>query len=152
MTSGPIDLRIVTGRLDIVSACLHNLRLLPSGSLEEFVADPRNPAAAESLLRRALEALLELARHLLAKGFGEAALEYRQVAISAVNRGLILDPGAAAVFPFLAGYRNRLTHYYAEVTAEELFGIVTNELGDIAGVAEELRLAAARLAGTSGSR
>ena len=43
---------------------------LPLESLQALEADPRNAAAAESFLRRALEALLDLGRHVLAKGFG----------------------------------------------------------------------------------
>jgi len=31
----------------------------------------------------------------------------------------------------LAGYRNRLVHFYHEVTAEELYRICKDELGDV---------------------
>ena len=48
--------------------------------LDLSAGDRRNPAAAESFLRRAIEALLDAARHLLAKGHGPAGLEYRDVA------------------------------------------------------------------------
>jgi len=146
MTRGAIDLKVVADRLAIVSACLRDLRSLPSASLTEFLADSRNAAAAESYLRRALEGLLDVARHLLAKGFGEATVEYRQTALRAVERGLVRDRDAGARFPLLAAYRNRLTHFYAEVTPEELFGIVTGELGDIETLAEELRAAARGMA------
>jgi uncharacterized protein YutE (UPF0331/DUF86 family) len=151
MTPGKVDLTVVTARLEIVAACLRDLKSLPTRSLEEFVADPRNPAAADSFLRRALEALLDVARHLLAKAHGESAVEYRQVAIRAIERGLILDPAAAESFPKLAGYRNRLTHFYAEITPQELFLIVTGELGDIERVTHELRGAAGRLGRGSAS-
>jgi hypothetical protein len=56
------------------------LKSLPLKSFESFVADPRNPASAESYLRRTLEALLDLKRHILAKGFGLAVTEYREIA------------------------------------------------------------------------
>lgn len=36
-------------------------------------------AAADSYLRRALEALMDLGRHILGKGLGRAASEYREV-------------------------------------------------------------------------
>jgi uncharacterized protein YutE (UPF0331/DUF86 family) len=146
MTRGKVDLKIVTDRLEIAAACLRGLRSLPIGSREEFLADPRNPAAAESFLRRALEALLDVARHLLAKAYGEGAVEYRLVAVRAAEHGLIVDRAAAEKFTQLAGYRNRLTHFYAEITPQELLHIVTGELGDIERVAAELRLAAGRLA------
>ena len=31
----------------------------------------------------------------------------------------------------MAGYRNRIIHFYAEVTPEELYGILTEKLGDV---------------------
>ena len=143
--SGP-DLKIVADRLAIVDASLQQLRALPTESLEAFLADARTLPASESLLRRSLEALLDVARHLLAKGFGEGPLEYRQVARRTAERGLVRDPEVAEVFLRLAGYRNRLTHFYAEITPEELFDIVSRRLDDVAAVAGELRQAAARIA------
>jgi hypothetical protein len=62
------------------------LRALPLSSYEQFAADPRNPAAAESFLRRGLEALLDLGRHVLAKRFGRATTEYREIARCWVRR------------------------------------------------------------------
>jgi uncharacterized protein YutE (UPF0331/DUF86 family) len=145
MTRGIVDLKVVTDRLEIVSSCLRELRALPSNSFSEFLSDPRNAAAAESFLRRALEALLDVARHLLAKGFGESTVEYRKTALRAVEMGLVRDGETGAKFPLLAGYRNRLTHFYADVTAEELFGIVTRDLADVERLAAELSAAAERL-------
>jgi uncharacterized protein YutE (UPF0331/DUF86 family) len=55
------------------------IRSLPVGSIDEFIADRRNIGAAESCLRRAIEALLDLGRHLLGKAFGVAVTEYKQI-------------------------------------------------------------------------
>jgi uncharacterized protein YutE (UPF0331/DUF86 family) len=145
MTRAQVDFKVVATRLEIVDVSLSHLRSLPAGSLAEFLADPRNPAAAESNLRRAIEALLDIARHLLAKAFAEGPLEYRQVARRAAETGLVLERGVGETFYLLAGYRNRLTHFYAEVTSEELFEIVSQRLDDLSAVAAELRQAAARL-------
>jgi uncharacterized protein YutE (UPF0331/DUF86 family) len=49
----------------------------------------------------------------------------------------------------MAGYRNRLTHHYDEVTPAELFSVISRDLGDFETIADALRSAAARLAGTS---
>ena len=147
MTPGKVDLKVVGDRLRIVERCRADLEAIPHDSLEEFLADRRNPLAADAALRRALEALFDVARHLLAKGKGMAGLEYREVARLAAEHGLIDDPIVAERFSDMAGYRNRLTHHYDEVTPEELHYIVTSRLGDVAAVAESLRTAAADLAG-----
>ncbi|MBI2215863.1 MAG: DUF86 domain-containing protein [Candidatus Rokubacteria bacterium] len=146
MTRGPINLKVVAERLEIVARCLDDLRAVPSSSFEEFQADRRNPAAAESLLRRAIEALFDTARHLLARAFGIGGLEYREVARLAAERGLVVDPALCDKYVEIAGFRTRLTHFYGEVTTEELFGVVANDLADLERLAEELRAAAARLA------
>ena len=146
MTRGPVDLKIVDDRLAIVRACLADLRSLPAGSLTEFAADWRNPAAAESLLRRAIEALFDVTRHLLAKGFGQGALEYRQAAGLAAQHALVEDPTLRERFLQIAGFRNRLTHFYASVTPEELYGVVRDDLAELERLAEALGRAAARLA------
>jgi uncharacterized protein YutE (UPF0331/DUF86 family) len=69
------------------------------------------------------------------------------VAQSAVEYGLVGDPSLAARFVEMAGYRNRLTHHYAEVTPVELFAVVSNHLGDLEAIADALQVAAGRLAG-----
>jgi uncharacterized protein YutE (UPF0331/DUF86 family) len=149
MTRARIDPKVVHDRLGTVDRGLRDLRDLPAESLDVFLADFRNPLSAESLLRRTIEALFDTARHLLAKGFGEGTLEYKAVAELAVEHGLIRDPQAGAKFRLIAGYRNRLTHFYDQVTPEELYGIIRHELGDLEAIAGELRAAAVRLQGGS---
>lgn len=145
MTPGAVDLKIVDDRLTMVAACLADLRLLPVRTLAEFSGDRRNPAAAESLIRRAIEALFDVTRHLLAKGFGLGALEYRQAAALAGQHGLIQNSELRERFLEIAGFRTRLTHFYAAVMTEELYDVVRNDLVDLERLAEELRGAAARL-------
>jgi uncharacterized protein YutE (UPF0331/DUF86 family) len=113
-----------------VEAMLLGLEGLPLASLEAFASDPRNPAAAESYLRRALEALLDLGRHMLAKGFGQGPAEYKEIATRLADVG-VLDRAQGALLTELAGYRNRLVHFYDEVSASELYDICSGQLDDI---------------------
>jgi len=113
------------------------IRCLPLGSLSDFTADPRTPAAAESYLRRCLEALLDLGRHMLAKGFGRAAPEYKMIAQGLGEVG-VLTPSEARLLREMAGYRNRLVHFYDEVSAEELYEICVNGVADIEHLASVL--------------
>ncbi|HEV7508642.1 MAG TPA: DUF86 domain-containing protein [Thermoanaerobaculia bacterium] len=145
MTTGRVNLKVVGDLLQGVEDCLTGLRSLPAGSQEEFTADFRNPAAAESFLRRAIQGLFDILRHLLAKGYGQGALEYKELARLAAEKDLIRDPALAEVLRKLGGFRNRLTHFYQEVTAGELYGILRGELGDVEGIAAELRAAAIRV-------
>lgn len=140
-----MSLKVVGDLFLVIKECLEALRALPSGSLEEFALDLRNAGAAESFLRRAIQAIFDILRHLLAKGYGQGTLEYKQLARLAVEKQIVCDPRLGDILHKLAGFRNRLTHFYQEVTAEELFGIIQNQLGDLEQVADELRQAAARM-------
>jgi uncharacterized protein YutE (UPF0331/DUF86 family) len=145
LTPTGIRLKVVEDRIGFLERCLAELHELPAGSLAEFLGDRRNAASAESLLRRGIEALLDTARHLLAKGLGIPVVEYGEVALQAVKHGLVEDRALGEAFGKIAKYRNRMAHFYDEITDEELYGIVRNHLGDLKGLATELRRAAGRL-------
>ena len=69
MTPGLISKKVVGDRLELVESIIGEIRSLPMGSYQEFIKDRRNVWTAEACLRRSLEALLDIGRHILAKGF-----------------------------------------------------------------------------------
>lgn len=150
MTQGAIDLKIVADRLGIVSDSLRELRALPAGDLTAFLADRRNIWAADALLRRAIEALFDTARHLLAKAHGRGGLEYREVARLSIEHALVPGDPAGASMLKIAGFRNRLAHHYDEVTPEELFVLLRSHLHELDQLADALGRSAARLAAGHG--
>lgn len=133
MVPGTANQRVIADRLEWVQRMVDEIRFLPLGSIDEFTGDRRNIGAAESCLRRALEALLDLGRHLLAKIFGEAVTEYKKIAEELERKG-VLAPDAAHQLRVLAGYRNRMVHFYHDVTEAELYAICTRELQDLLAV------------------
>ncbi|MEW5830883.1 MAG: DUF86 domain-containing protein [Chloroflexota bacterium] len=130
--------RVVTDRLEWVDKMLVELRSLPLDSREKFFADKRNTWTAESCLRRALEALLDLGRHILAKGFATGVSEYKEIAQGLSEHG-ILSPDDAGLLRTLAGYRNRMVHFYHEVSAEELYETCSTQLGDVEHLVNALK-------------
>jgi uncharacterized protein YutE (UPF0331/DUF86 family) len=128
---------IVLQKAGQVTEMLHSIDALPLGSYLQFQSDPRNSAAAESFLRRALEALLDLGRHILAKALGQGPLEYKEVALT-LARETVLDSVQSDILVELAGYRNRLVHFYDEVSARELYDICTSQLQDIRNLLQSL--------------
>jgi uncharacterized protein YutE (UPF0331/DUF86 family) len=137
MSPGKLRRRILLDRVSWIRTMLEKTRALPLDSLEQFLADDRNAASAESFLRRALEALLDLGRHVLAKGFGIGTIEYKAITTELGQLG-ILNQEQVRVFRKMAGYRNRLTHFYEEVAAEELYEICTTHLQDIEIILDSL--------------
>ena len=137
MTPRTIRVAVVLEKATWVRAMLDELRRLPLTSLEEFVSDHRNPAAAESFLRRALEGVLDLGRHILSKGFGEGVVEYKKVAERLAANGVV-GPDTGRRLVEMAGYRNRLVHFYSEPTHPELYEICVSQSADVEGVVEEI--------------
>ncbi len=138
MTPKAISKRVVTDRLGTVASLLRDIRTLPLEDRNTFFADRRNIWAAESCLRRSLEALFDVGRHILAKGYGLGTSEYKEIASRMQEQG-ILDEPEARLLQTLAGYRNRLVHFYHEVSAEELYEICAHQLGDLETILDAYR-------------
>jgi uncharacterized protein YutE (UPF0331/DUF86 family) len=138
MNPQPISRYVITDRIQWIEKMLAEIQQLPLASQTVFLADTRNIWSAESCLRRALEALFDLGRHILAKGFGEGTSEYKEIAIS-LEKHKVITSEEASVMMILAGYRNRLVHFYHEVSAEELFQICVHQLNDVTLVLNGIR-------------
>ena len=137
MTPGAIRPEIVADRALWIRRMVRDLSTLPLENVEAFHADKHFSAAAESYLRRALEALMHLGRHILAKGFGYPATEYKEVAKALSERG-VLGPDTAKLMTQMAGYRNRMVHFYHEIEPGELYEICHSHLHDIEKVLDDM--------------
>jgi uncharacterized protein YutE (UPF0331/DUF86 family) len=130
MTPASIDRKIITQRAAWIQEMMGALGELPLKNKKNFLQNRHNVAAAESYLRRSLEALFDIGRHILAKRFAFPATEYKEIA-----RGLlakkILNEDEAELMGKMAGYRNRMAHFYHEITPEELHEICLNHLDEI---------------------
>jgi uncharacterized protein YutE (UPF0331/DUF86 family) len=137
MTPSRLHESVIAGRVRWVKDMIQGIRALPLGSFEEFIADGRSCAAAESYLRRGLEAILDLGRHILAKGMGKAVPEYKDIARELKNAGVIA-PETAEILLVLAVYRNRMVHFYHEIGVRELYDICANGSGDVERVLTDI--------------
>ncbi len=137
MTANKIRESVLSERVAWIRDMMKGIRGLPLDSYEDFSADERNSASAESYLRRALEALMDLGRHILAKGFAVDATDYKSIADGLRESGVI-DGAMSEKMRILAGYRNRMTHFYNEVSEKELYSICSEKLDDVLAVLEAI--------------
>lgn len=137
MSPSSIRAAVVSDKVETVERMLAGVRTLPLESESAFLADPRMVAAGESFLRRGLEALFDLGRHLLAKAFGDPTSEYKEIARRLGEHG-VLHAEHVERFVSMAGYRNRLVHFYDEVSPAELYEILTIHLDDLRTILDEL--------------
>ena len=125
-----LNLNKIQKEISLIQEFLVEMRSLSELSEEEFLSDRRNPAAAESYLRRSLECVFDISRHILAKTYGFKELEYKKIARE-LGRKRIVDSEFARTLIKMAGYRNRMVHLYNEVTPSEIpsgshFNLLTN--------------------------
>jgi len=97
---------------------------------KNFLSDRKNPPFVESYLRRSLEAVFDIGRHILAKTQGFKEIEYKTIAKELGEKGIVSKELSDTLY-IMAGYRNRMVHFYREVTPEELHEIVVNNLKDL---------------------
>ena len=100
--------------------------------------DDDSPAIAESYLRRSLEAIFDIGRHIIAKTPGKGIVEYKEIASALGDKGVITKQ-LAEKLRLMAGYRNRLVHFYHEVNDKELYQIIKNNLADIEVFVKEMK-------------
>lgn len=117
--------------LRFIENCLQELKPFTGMTKEEFLSDKKNPPFVESYLRRSLEAVFfDVGRHILSKTYGFREIKYKAIAKELGERGIITRE-LSSVLQEMAGYRNRMVHFYREVTPEELYDIVLNYLKDL---------------------
>ncbi len=137
MTPRQIRSTVVAERISWIREKIRSTQMLPLDRYDAFICDPRNIAAAESYLRRCIEALLDLGRHILAKGFAVAATEYKEIG-SRLTEERVLSAEQGVLLRQIAGYRNRMVHFYHEITHKELYLLCTQNLKDVETILEAL--------------
>lgn len=124
-----IDKKTVLERIDIIETSLKKLNQLKGLTPGRFMFD-ENFAVAEHYLRYALESTFDICNHILSRIPGTKSEEYKKMAIEMGRQGFIPMNFAENQLYEMAGYRNRLTHFYFEVSPEEMYKIIKNNLGD----------------------
>lgn len=130
MVNGNVNANVVVERALWIHQMLDALRELPLDRKDAFLQNKLYIAGAESYLRRALEALFDLGRHILAKRFAFPATEYKNIADGLFEKQII-SARERDLMRKMAGYRNRMTHFYHEISPEELYRICSENLPDI---------------------
>jgi len=126
-----INKEFINERLILIDSFLKELYELVVLDEDSFISQKRNTAACESFLRRTLEAIFDIGRHILAKtGYIDMATEYKSIAKGLTEIGIV-DRKLGEKLVEMAGYRNRLVHMYNLVSDKELYQIIQSDLKDI---------------------
>jgi len=137
MSPGSIDEKVIAQRARWIREAIAAMRDLPLADRQAFFGNKHTIAAAESYLRRSMEALFDVGRHILAKGFGYPATEYKEIARGLFEKD-VLEKDEAELLRKMAGYRNRMVHFYHDISPEELLDICLNHTNEIDRLLEQM--------------
>lgn len=127
----PLKSQSIIPRIDGITKDIKKLRVLAALSREMFYDMQENYYDTAKLrLREALEGVFNIGAHILSRIEGGRATEYREIARKLGEYGIVEKEFADTKLSHMAGYRNRLTHFYAEITPGELYDILNNNLED----------------------
>jgi uncharacterized protein YutE (UPF0331/DUF86 family) len=137
MVISNLNIKLIEDRLGFINKAAAKLKRLSFLEEQAFLYND-NPAIAESYLRRALEAVFDIGRHIIARTAAKGVVEYKEVARALGNNGVISDASAAKLI-LMAGYSSRLIHLYHEIEDRKLYTIVRDHLGDSENFGREIK-------------
>ncbi|MDO8569733.1 MAG: DUF86 domain-containing protein [bacterium] len=131
MNKIPLKTESITPRIDGITKDLKKLRQLAAVSEKDFCNTESDYFDIAKLrLHEALEGVFHIGAHILSRIEGGRTTEYKDIAKKLGEFGIVEKDFANGALTFMAGYRNRLVHFYAEIKSEELYKIIQNNLGD----------------------
>jgi len=120
---------IVEEKIRLVEQHLSRLAGMKNLSVNRL-SDDINFAASAWNLRCALESTFDICAHILSRIPGVRVSEYKEMALEMGEQKIVPKEFADGPLRQMAGYRNRLTHFYFEVQAPEMYDIIQNHLDD----------------------
>ncbi len=126
----PLKKQSIVPRIDGILRDIEKLKKIGSVSLQEFSSNEDTFALAQFHLRQALEGVFHISEHILSRLNGGRSTEYKEIARRLGEHKIVPVDFANQRLTKMAGYRNRLTHFYASVSKEEIYKIIHEDLDD----------------------
>lgn len=124
-----VEKDIVIKRLEGIEAELSELAELSRLPIQEFSSGD-GYKLAHYHLHRALEGVFNIGSHILSRLPGGQATQYSEIAQKLGEFGIVGKEFAKEKLISMAKYRNRLVHFYAQITPDELYQILQKDLPD----------------------
>lgn len=125
-----LDKETIIVRINGIQGEVSELEKLGKRPLNEFMGGDAFKLA-HFHLHRALEGVFHIASHILSRLPGGAGgSTYKELAVLLGEHKILDKQFANNNMRKMAGYRNRLVHFYAEITPEEIYNILHNNLSD----------------------
>lgn len=127
--SNIIEKDIIIKRINGIQQEIAELKKLGYLNFEEF-SKGDGFKLAQFHLHRALEGVFNISAHILSRLPGGQATTYKEIAIKLGEAGIIDKEFTQDRLSLMARYRNRLVHFYADISEKEIYDILHNNLDD----------------------
>jgi len=128
-TSG-INHKRIAEKLKFIRTNLKKLKELAELEKKDFLSDYRNYDTAKYNLQAAVEAMLDIAAHIISReGYTSPATSADSFRILAAEG--IIQENLLLKFVKMTKFRNRIVHLYDQIDEEYIYQIINNNLEDI---------------------
>lgn len=125
-----IDRDRISSKIAFIREQVNSMKtLLNEKSKEDILSNPWIIKGLKYSLQTAIEAMIDIAYHVAAKKYEHAPAEARD-ALRVLTEGGIIARKDLAVYGAMIGFHNLVVHGYQEVSADRVYEIAHNELGD----------------------
>jgi len=126
----PLNKEVLQARISYIEDSLRSLERFKKVPFEQFHSNPDNFRIAFYDLHRALKAVLDIGSHVLSRIPGARPSSYKDIPRLLEKNKIIPSDFASNQLSKMAGYRNRMVHFYGEITETEIYKILQEELQD----------------------
>ena len=126
----PLNREVLQARVSYIEDSLRSLERFKGITYKDFHSNPDNFRIAFYDLHRALEAVMDIGSHILSRTPGARPTSYKDIPRLLEKNKIIPADFATHSLTKMAGYRNRMVHFYGEITETEIYKIIQEELQD----------------------
>jgi uncharacterized protein YutE (UPF0331/DUF86 family) len=119
----PLNREVLQARISYIEDSLRSVERFKGITYKEFHSNSDNFRIAFYDLQRALEAVMDI-------GSGARPTSYKDIPRLLEKNKIIPADFATNSLTRMAGYRNRMVHFYGEITEREIYNIIQEELED----------------------
>jgi len=119
----------VIKKIQFIKDQVEMLKRISNRPKEEFIGDAILPAAATRYLQIAIEAMIDLANHIVSRNHWGIPKTYGEAFQIMHKKGLIAESDLQVCLKMVK-FRNRAVHLYDDINDEEIYSIIRNNLDD----------------------
>ena len=132
-----IDKEKIKNKINIIKENLCELEKMQVLSSEDLSHNIRDLAAAKYFIRTSIEAIIDIGAHIIAKNLLGAPSTNVEIIVILAKRGIIPERNLE-IYTKMIKYRNRLTHFYGEVSVQEIYEIIQSHLNDFESFIQDI--------------